>query len=344
MAAPTYLTTGKISVRSDIAEGFPDLFGEKSVNGRRVKVEDLIGALAERFEPEFQAVLSARREFLVQVREGRARYAFAEPSRVVEDADGNRLTAAEIRQGMVDGFLGRKTDHAWRLNARVPAPAEVLKPGLQGTGPSDDLGMAMGALNAGRAGAVSWMWDWEDAGNDYADKLYHAWRNLKDISAGKWDGKTWRHPEKGKDYSLVASRAERPVIFHRVPGLHLRNRQIRRGDTHVPGIIPALVIHTLNDFDVLRSQGSGVYFYCPKIETPEEARLVARLLGGVEDAIGAPRGTIKIEMLNERARYAAAQELILWVLRDWLVGPNVGRWDYLNSRIEMLKDLSLIHI
>jgi hypothetical protein len=34
MAAPTYLTTGKISVRSDIAEGFPDLFGEKSVNGR----------------------------------------------------------------------------------------------------------------------------------------------------------------------------------------------------------------------------------------------------------------------------------------------------------------------
>ena len=28
----------------------------------------------------------------------------------------------------------------------------------------------------------------------------------------------------------------------------------------------------------------------------------------------------------------------MWVLRDWLIGPNVGRWDYINSRIEMLKD------
>jgi malate synthase len=339
MTTPSYTTLpAGISVRSDIAEAHGELLGEKTVNGRRLDAGELIAALTDAFAGEFSAALSARREFLAQVAEGRARYAFADPARVVEDADGNRRTAAEIRQGMADNFLGRKTPAAWRLNAGTPAPAEALRPGLQGTGPCDDLGMAFGALNAGRSGAVSWMWDWEDAGNDYGDKLYRAWRHLKEILAGAWDGKAWRHPEKGKDYSIQASPRERPVIFHRVPGLHLRNRQIRRNGRHVPGIIPALVIHTLNNLDAQRQRGSSVYFYVPKIETPEEARLVARLLKALEEAVGVPRGTIKIEMLNERARYAASQELILWVLRDWLIGPNVGRWDYLNSRIEMLKD------
>jgi malate synthase len=327
-----------LSIRDDIARDFPDLFGEKRANGRTVRVEDLIASLTREFETEFAKVLAARREFLGQVAAGRARYGFSEPSREVEDVDGNRSTAARIRQGMLDNGRGAASTDRWSLNARVPAPAEVLQPGLQGTGPCDDLGMAMGALNAGRTGATSWMWDWEDAGNDFRDKFYAAWRNLRQLAAGEWDGKAWRHPEKQKEYSIATPRDRWPVIFHRVPGLHLRNRQIRLGGRNVPGIIPALVLHTLNNFDAQRKRGSGIYFYIPKIETPEEARLVGRLLKAIEEAIGVPRGTIKIEMLNERARYASNQELILWVLRDWLIGPNVGRWDYLNSRIEMLKD------
>jgi malate synthase len=46
---------------------------------------------------------------------------------------------------------------------------------------------------------------------------------------------------------------------------------------------------------------------------------------------------LKITMLNERAEYALQQELIMWVLRENIVGPNVGRWDYLNSREEMFR-------
>jgi malate synthase len=118
-----------------------------------------------------------------------------------------------------------------------------------------------------------------------------------------------------------------------VPGLHLRNRQMEIAGRRVPGMIAAMTIHLLNNFHT-----SEIYFYVPKIETAAEARVVALLLRGLEEAAGLERGTIKIEMLNERARYAAHQELLMWVLRDWLIGPNVGRWDYINSRIEMLKD------
>ncbi len=327
-----------LEVRADIAKGYADLLGDQAVNGATHNVAELIATFTRRFRPQFATVLGARSEFLAAVATGKARYRFAAPEDRVEDADGQSLSVAEIRQGMMDELLNRPSPQRWRLNAKQPVPAEVMKPGLQGTGPFDDLGMAMGALNAGGYGATSWMADWEDAGNDYGDKLYRAWKNMKELLAGKWEGQVYHHPEKKKDYALKVPRSQWPVLFHRVPSLHLRNRQIALDGENVPATIAALLIHTLNNFDAQRKHGSGIYFYVPKIETPAEARLVASLLKALEETLKVPRGTLKIEMLNERARYAANQELILWVLRDWLVGPNVGRWDYINSRIEMLKD------
>ena len=122
-----------------------------------------------------------------------------------------------------------------------------------------------------------------------------------------------------------------------MPGLHLRNRQISLDGEQVPAIIPALVIHAVNNYDTQKKNGSGVYYYVPKIETWQEARLVSSLLKRVEEALGLPRGSLKIKMLNERAEYALQQEAIMWVLRENLIGPNVGRWDYLNSREEMFR-------
>ena len=210
-----------------------------------------------------------------------------------------------------------------------------MTPGLEGTGPAIDLGMAMGALNSG---ASQWMWDWEDAGGDYKDQLYRAWQNLADILAHKWDGKPFAHPtKKGRTYTIDVPPEKWPTIFHRVPGLHLHNRQISLDGAPVPAIVPALVIHALSNFDSQQKNGSGIYYYVPKIESWQEARLVSKLLKQLEEAMGLKRGTLKIKMLNERAEYAMHQELIMWVLRENLVGPNVGRWDYINSREEMFR-------
>src|SRR5918996_846436 len=105
------------------------------------------------------------------------------------------------------------------------------------------MGMAMGALNSG---ASSWMWDWEDAGGDYADQLYRAWLNLKQILAHEWDTRPFEHPskmDKGPDgrmaprrYTINVPPDRWPTIFHRVPGLHLRNRQITVDGQEVPAI------------------------------------------------------------------------------------------------------------
>src|SRR4029077_3621824 len=102
-----------------------------------------------------------------------------------------------------------------------------------------------------------------------------------------------------------------------------------------PAMIPGLVIHALNNYEAQKKNGSGIYYYVPKIESWQEARLVGVLLKSIEAAMGIPRGTLKIKTLNERAEFALQQEVIQWVLRENLIGPNVGRWDYINSREDM---------
>jgi malate synthase len=330
---------GAITIRSDIYDKHQSLFGSKTVNGRTVHVEELITAMARDTRDEFRALLAARHSLQDQVARRERAYGFLAPDTKVTDADGNSTTVRDIRQGMLDGFFGRKTPQAWRLNASVPIPPDTMKPGLEGTGPAIDLGMAMGALNTG---AASWMWDWEDAGGDYKDQLYQAWENLRDLLAHTWVGKPFVHPKKKQDgkpreYKIDLPPEKWPTIFHRVPGLHLENRQISLDGEQVPAMIPALVIHAVSNYDTQKAHGSGVYYYVPKIETWQEARLVSTLLKRLEEALGVPRGTLKIKMLNERAEYALQQEAIMWVLRENLIGPNVGRWDYLNSREEMFR-------
>jgi malate synthase len=320
------------SVRADILQNYPDLFGTKTIGGRQVNVEALIARLTRATRGEFAALMQARHQLHDRVAHRQGQYDFLDAATQVSDPDGNRATVGDIRQGMLDGFFGRKTPKAWRVGANVPIPADTMTPGLEGTGPSIDLGMAFGALNSG---ASQWMWDWEDAGGDYKAQLYEAWANLKKILAHEWDGKPYVHPKKNRTYKIEAPKEKWPTIFHRVAGLHLRNRQIFVDGQETPAIIPGLVIHALNNYESQKKNGSGIYYYIPKVESWQEAKLVGTLLKSLEEAMGIPRGTIKVKMLNERAEFALQQEAIEWVLRENLIGPNVGRWDYINSREDM---------
>jgi len=328
------------TVRPDILQKYSDLFGTKTVNGRQVNVEELIARLTRSTRGDFASLMQARHQLHNRVAHRQSQYDFLDAATQVSDPDGNRANVGDIRQGMLDGFFGRSTPKAWSVAATVPIPSDVTRPGLEGTGPSIDLGMAFGALNSG---ASQWMWDWEDAGGDYKAQLYEAWTNLKAILAHEWDSKPYEHPTKKRTYRIDTPKENWPTIFHRVAGLHLRNRQILVDGQEVPAMIPGLVIHTLNNYESQKKNGSGIYFYIPKVESWQEAKLVGTLLKTIEEAIGVPRGTIKIKMLNERAEFALQQEVIEWVLRENLIGPNVGRWDYINSREDMFHhDASMV--
>ena len=81
----------------------------------------------------------------------------------------------------------------------------------------------------------------------------------------------------------------------------------------------------------LLARGSGPYFYLPKLESHEEARLWARVFAIAEEALGIPRGSIRCTVLIETIPAAFEMEAILYELREYGCALNAGRWDYIFS-------------
>jgi malate synthase len=333
--------SSRLKIPEEVYKNYNDLFGEKVINERIVSVEGLIEELATEFSDEIRRVISKRRKWLDSKEPVTYKGSFPSLDEVFVDADGNKRTFREILQGMIDNFLGKKTELSWRLNENVPIPedAHPLKnPGLEITGPWYPLSRAYNQVNAD---VVSAMEDEEDAspawyipygsGKSVAD-VWEARKNVKLFLSGKAPNSYY---EKGKTYTINKSREKWPVIFHRLPGLHLLDFDITLDGKPIPAIIVSAVIYTLNNYNSLKNAGSGVYFYLPKIQTPEEALIVEKILRRIETKLGLKIGTIKLALLYEEVNAGRYFPVILWIFRERLIKSNNGRWDYLGSLIEM---------
>jgi malate synthase len=170
--------------------------------------------------------------------------------------------------------------------------------------------------------------------------VFAALQNAKEIFEGRWVDRPYEVVKKGQKraYKINRSPAQWPTRFGRPPGIHVRYDHIKVEGQPVPALIPITVIWTLNNYESLKGAGTGVYYYLPKIQTPQEALIVEKLLVRLEGVIGVPAGTFKIKVLYEEGNAGRSLPAIAWVLRRRLLGTNVGRWDYLGSLIEMWKD------
>jgi len=89
--------------------------------------------------------------------------------------------------------------------------------------------------------------------------------------------------------------------------------------------------------EALLRNGTGPYFYLPKIESHLEARLWDHVFNEAESRMGLARGTIKATVLIETLPAAFEMDEILYELRDHSAGLNCGRWDYIFSCIKKLR-------
>ncbi len=338
-------------IREDILQKFPELFGTKKVNGREVDVEATITALTRELRPAIAEALTARRQLLQSTEPVRKRYAWPKWDNKFEDpASGKPWTYHQIVQGLIDNFLGRESEWRWRLNDEAPIPDDVHplnNPGLELTGPWHPLDMAFNALNSA---APMNMPDFEDAspphfrpdGNPSNEPvgIFAALHNAREIFQGSWSDRTYDVTKKGKlrKYRINNPPPKWPTRLVRPPSIHVVYDHITVDDQAVPGMIPTILLWVVNNYDALKKLGTGVYFYIPKIQTPQEALIFEKLLSRVEAMVGAPIGSFKIKMLYEEGNAGLYLPAIAWVLRRRLLGTNVGRWDYLGSLIEMWKD------
>ncbi len=343
---------GRVELSKIVAKKYSDLFGEKFVNGRKLVVEDVIAQVYDEVKELWKEALKKRREVLDSPQKVKEKYSIPSWDQAYEDpVTGEKRTFREIVQGLIDNFLGKKTPLAWRLNDQVPIPdyAHPLKnPGLEITGPWNPPDMAIKQINADVAATMGP--DDEDAAppdyiplgskNRSSIGLFESRLNEKRILSGQLLEVTIEKKGQLRTYKIQKPMEKWPASFHRIPGIHLLTFNVKIDGKPAPAFIVDLVIHALNDFESLKKSGRILLYYLPKTQTPEEAYLLAKAIWKLESIMGAekPGSMIKFKALYEEGNAGRHLPAIMWIWRYWLIGTNVGRWDYTASLIEMWKN------
>ncbi len=229
-----------------------------------------------------------------------------------------QFDAGELPDFPAETRLVRESD--WRVGT---IPSDLLDRRVEITGPTERK-MIINALNSG---ANVFMADCEDSLCPTWDNVIQGQVNLIDAVRRHIE---FTNPD-GKQYRLAERTA---VLIVRPRGWHLPERHWLQDGQPVPGAFVDFGLYLFHNAAELIRRGTGPYFYLPKLEGRFEARLWAEVFAFSEQSLGLPRGTIKATVLIETITAAFEIDEILHELRDWIVGLNCGRWDYIFSFIK----------
>jgi malate synthase len=229
----------------------------------------------------------------------------------------------ELDAGALPDFLPETRairESAWRVTS-VPADLEDRR--VEITGPTDRK-MVINALNSG---AKVFMADCEDSLTPTWDNIIQGQINLRDAVRRTI---TFENPD-GKQYKLNDKIA---TLIVRPRGWHLYEKHMYLDGQPVPGAFVDFGLYLFHNHVALKERGSGPYFYLPKLESHREARLWADVFRHSEAALGIKPQSIKVTVLIETILAAFEMDEILYELKDYIVGLNCGRWDYIFSFIK----------
>lgn len=214
-----------------------------------------------------------------------------------------------------------RVDDTWSVS---PNPADLQDRRVEITGPAGDAKMVINALNSG---ASVYMADFEDAQSPNWNNVIQGQINMRGAIR-----RTIQYigPE-GKEYSLNEKTA---VLIVRPRGWHLDEKHASVDGGPISGALFDFGLFLFHNAKELLNQGTGPYFYLPKIESYLEARLWNDVFDYSEDRLGLRRGTIRVTVLIETVLAAFEMDEILYELRDHCAGLNCGRWDYIFSFIK----------
>lgn len=222
-----------------------------------------------------------------------------------------------------------RDDEHWRVAGPGPGLEDRR---VEITGPTDRK-MSINALNSG---ARVWLADLEDATSPTWANIVGGQRSLFDAVRGRLEYTS----EDGREYRVAPGST--PTIVMRPRGWHLveKNLAFRDRAGREFAASASLVdfgLYFWHNAAALVAQSRGPYFYLPKLEDHEEARLWNDIFAFAEERIGMATGTIRATVLIETIQAAFQMEEILWELREHCAGLNAGRWDYIFSIIKTFR-------
>ncbi len=243
------------------------------------------------------------------------------------------LEKRQVRQQELDS--GKKLDFLletkeiregdWKI---APLPEDMKDRRVEITGPTNRK-MLINALNSG---AKMFMADLEDATAPSWYNVIDGQVNLRDAVRRQID---FEIPETGKKYALNEKTA---VLMVRPRGWHLPEKNLLIDRKPTSGSLVDFGLYFFHNAKELINRGTGPYFYLPKLESHQEARLWNDVFIFAQDELGIPQGTIRATVLIETIMAAFEMDEILYELRDHSAGLNCGRWDYIFSVIKRMRN------
>ena len=212
----------------------------------------------------------------------------------------------------------------WKVAA--PAPGLVDRR-VEITGPLE----AKMTINALNSGARVFMADIEDSLSPTWQNVLAAQSTLSQAVRGTLE---FTNPD-GKQYRLGDELA---TLVVRPRGWHLPERHLLVDSEPVSASLFDFGLAFFTNAAEQVARGAGPYFYLPKLEHRDEARLWNDVFVHAQARIGMPKGTIRATVLIETVLAALDMDGILYELREHSAGLNAGRWDYIFSAIKNFRD------
>lgn len=229
-----------------------------------------------------------------------------------------------LNQGKKPHFLketeGIRADPSWKV---AHVPQDLQRRWVEITGPVERKMM----INAFNSGADTFMADFEDALSPTWSHVIEGQKNLfdavrKDLEYTSKEGKVYRLEEK------------HATLMVRPRGWHLVEKHFEVEGEAISASLFDFGLFFFHNAHLLLDGNSGPYFYLPKLENREEAALWADVFAFAESFLHIPKRSIKATVLIETILAAFEMEEILFALKDYAVGLNAGRWDYIFSVIK----------
>ena len=190
------------------------------------------------------------------------------------------------------------------------APADLTDRRTEITGPVSREFM-IEALNSG---ADVFMADFEDATTPTLDNLLQGQTNV----AAAYRGELTPPPF---DTTLMV----------RTRAWHLVERHVTVDGVPVAAALVDFGLCVFHNAAAALDRGTAPYFYLPKVEGQDDARLWNEVFDFAEAHLGLAAGTIRATVLIETILAAFEMDEILYELRDHVTGLHTGNWDYLFS-------------
>lgn len=234
----------------------------------------------------------------------------------------------QIDSGKLPDFLPETKDIREGEWVAAPIPADLQDRRVEITGPVDRK-MIINALNSG---AKVFMSDFEDSNSPFWNNNIEGQINLRDAIRKTISFKN----EAGKEYKLNEKTA---LLMVRPRGWHLPEKHVTVDGEVMSGSLFDFGLFFFHNVKQLLANGTGPYFYLPKMESHLEARLWNDIFVFAQNELGIPQGTIKATVLIETITATFELHEIIYELREHMAGLNCGRWDYIFSYIKKLRNI-----